>query len=88
MAQAICAGRWQMNAAIVRIDEASLRLRGYLHRLSDPRTTAFRCGMHLDRLDPWSAIFVRDLPSQRRAVSIPQHRALQAIVARLEGLVP
>jgi hypothetical protein len=77
-----------MNAAIIRIDEASLRLRGYPHGLSDPRTTAFRCGMHLDRLDPWSRVFCRDLPSQRRAVSIPQHRALQAIVSRLKGLVP
>jgi hypothetical protein len=72
-----------MNPTVVCIGEAHLKIRGYPHRLSDPRTTAFRCGMYLDRLDPWQAIFIRDLPQQRRPVSVPQCRALQMIVERL-----
>ena len=63
--------------------EASLRLRGFPPLLANPRAVAFRCAMHMDRLDPWAAVFVRDLPQQGRPVSIPQCLALQRIVERL-----
>jgi hypothetical protein len=76
------------TATVINFAAASLEFRGFPPLMADPRATAFRCSTHLDRLDPWAAVFVRDLPQQRRPVSIPQQRELQRIVALLEGRLP
>jgi hypothetical protein len=76
------------SATIVDFCAESLRLRGFPPLIANPRATALRCTIYMDRLDPWAAVFVRDLPQQRRPVSVPQMRALQAIVAQLEGWLP
>ena len=73
------------TATIINFTAESLRLRGFPPLMADPRSTALQCSMHADRLDPWQAVFVRDLPQQRRPVSVPQQRELQRIVAQLEG---
>jgi hypothetical protein len=87
-AKAQIAKRECFPRSIVSFYGESLRLRGFPPFMANPRATALRCAMWPDKLDLWQAVFVRDLPQQRRPVSVPQHRELQRIVARLERLVP
>jgi hypothetical protein len=71
-----------MHHTIVQFTEARRLFRGQ-PMLTDPRATAFRLSMFADKLDPWQAIFCRDLPQQSRPVSVRQCAALQAIVEEL-----
>jgi hypothetical protein len=64
---------------VIRLAEAKRR------RDQGCRELAARLDRHRAMLDPWSAVFLRDLPAQRREVSPPQRRALEAITERLRA---